>query len=118
MDESRTPVEHQARAGNHDQAGVAEPVAPAYVGTFQWTDAHGRDGSVDIHAAAQADPPVLARTTDDAAAVIAEVDSDGRPAWSAPRMAAAGLDTAAARNDLIEVIHQTYLALPECGTGR
>ena len=97
---------------------ATDQVEPEYVGTFEWTDAHGRDGAVDIHAAAAADPPVRALTTDDAAAVIATVDSDGHPAWSPPRMQEAGLDTAAARNDLIEVIHQTYLSLPpEPGAG-
>jgi len=34
---------------NENGAAAAEP---AYVGTFEWTDAHGEDGSVDIHAAA------------------------------------------------------------------
>jgi hypothetical protein len=85
--------------------------AAGYVGTYVWTDAYGREGAVDVHADPATDPPVLALAGDDPAGVVAAVGRDGRPVWSPEAMRATGLDTTAARNDLIEIIRQTYLRL-------
>lgn len=88
-----------------------DAVDARYVGTYTWTDAHGEEGRLDIHAAPQAQPPVQARTPVEGE-IVAAVDSKGHPGWSAQRLRETGLDTAAARNDLIEVVRQTYLGLP------
>ncbi len=94
-----------------NQEPAADPAQPAYVTSYSWTDAHGAEGTIDIHAAPAADPPVQARTPDGAPVPV--IDGQGNPDWSVEQLRQTGLDTAAARNDLINVVHETFLALPD-----
>jgi hypothetical protein len=96
-----------------DRRKSAAAFDAAYVGTYVWTDSYGRQGTVDVHASAHADPPVQVRTADGAGHLLAAVDRAGQPVWSRLVLGAYGMDTAAARNDLIEIARQTYLELPD-----
>ncbi len=91
---------------------AAAPPAPASHLTYRWTDSHGQDGVLDIAAEPGSDRPVQAYAStleDDARTLVAFVTRDGDPAWSTERLNSCGLDTAAARNDLIEVCRELYV---------
>jgi hypothetical protein len=85
-----------------------EPAAADYVGTYRWTDTHGVLGTVDILASASAEPVVVARTTGEDPVTVVTVDSRGHADWSRDQLAAIGLDSAAARNNLIELCQEAY----------
>jgi hypothetical protein len=93
---------------------VAGAAATASHLTYRWTDSHGQDGALDIAAEPGADRPVRAYATtpeDDARTLVAFVTRAGDPAWSTERLNSCGLDTAAARNDLIEVCRELYVSV-------
>ena len=82
-----------------------------YVGTFGWTDLYGRDRRLDIYAGSTLGDRVwvYGRQREVGEAPVATVPREGRFSWSPGQPAAAGVDTAAARNDLIETCRGVQL---------
>jgi hypothetical protein len=88
-------------------------VSRSAVDTYQWTDSYGREGRLAVLTDPAARLPVRVFTVNGhGPQLVAAVDRAGRPAWSTERLEASGVDTEAARNDLIETCRQAYLGLP------
>lgn len=89
--------------------------AERHLGTYQWTDTYGRDRELEIVVAPdQPGVRTYAPDTGTGRHLVAVMSPDGQFSWDPERARASGLDTAAARNDLVEILRRlTHGAGPQ-----
>lgn len=92
--------------------------AERHLGTYQWTDTYGRDRQLEL-VVVPGKPGVRAYAAEGTGRrLVAIMSPDGQFSWDPERARAYGLDTAAARNDLVEILRRvTRGAGPQPLTG-